>query len=148
MAPELTAKEQLVLGNIKKVHQIWDNTANRLVYITISLGLLIIVPSVLVSVYTATDLLSRQQLKVLACTSTISLTLLTAFNIVGKGNNARKAWRVLNAGIYNYESGIWTMTELIRSYEEGERIMCDVDFSYGMAPPKPAKNTERAPQAP
>ncbi|HEV2478082.1 MAG TPA: hypothetical protein VGS79_00400 [Puia sp.] len=71
-------------------------------------------------------------------------------NVVQKGNNARQAWRILNAALYKYETGIYTIKELIHDYEIGEKIVGDVDFSYGVAsrPDEKAKNKKTAKPSP
>ena len=121
------------LTDLKKILGVWHFTANWMTRFTIIFGILTIVSSVLVSVYTSTDLMGPKAIKILACISTASLTLLTAFNVVKKGNNARQAWRILNAALYKYETGVYSIEELIHAYEVGEKIVGDVDFSYGVA---------------
>ena len=120
------------VANIRMILNVWDRTANRLFYLTVFFGILTIVTSVFVSVYTATTFICPAGLKILACTSTASLTLLTAFNVVKKGNNSRKAWRILNAALYKYDSNVFSIEQLINDYEVGESIVGDVDFSYGV----------------
>ena len=132
----IVSREQMdiTIGELRKILRVWHYTANRLVNLTILFGILAIVSSVLVSVYTSTDLMCKQVIKILACISTASITLLTAFNVVQKGNNARTAWRILNAALYRFENGLYTMEQLIHCYEIGERLVGDTDFSFGVAP--------------
>jgi hypothetical protein len=85
----------------------------------------------LVSVYTATHLISDGLLKIIACTSTTSLTVLTAFNVVKLANDRRRAWRLLNIALSKYLAGCYTMAQLLQDYEEAETIVSTVDFQYG-----------------
>jgi hypothetical protein len=123
-----------------EILEIWNKTSNRLNSILIVFGITTIVTSVLVSVYTGTKMLDENTIKILAFASTASLTLLTAFNVVKKSNNARKAWRILNAAVYKFEQGIYTMRDLINAYEIGEEIVGDVDFSFGLSSEKVSRS--------
>ena len=134
-----TQKNEATVQKLREILGVWNFTASWMVRFTTLFGMATIVCSVLVSVYTATDCMSDRTIKVLASISTASLALLTAFNVVQKGNNARQAWRILNAAIYKFETGIYTMKELIHDYEIGEKIVGDVDFSYGVASKPDAK---------
>ncbi|WEA00925.1 hypothetical protein [Mucilaginibacter sp. SJ] len=71
-----------------------------------------------------------QILKICAIVSSISLTLLTAFNIVRKSNDTRKAWRILNTALLFYHSGKYSIDKLIEEYYRGEEVIGTVDFNF------------------
>lgn len=143
-----TDNTQNTLENLKKILLVWHWTANWMVRFTVIFGLSTIISSVLVSVYTSTGIITDKGIKVLACISTASLTLLTAFNVVNKGNNARQAWRILNAAIYKYETGEIEIKDLIYAYEIGEKILGNVEFSYGAASRSENGNGSAPPSGP
>jgi hypothetical protein len=100
----------------------------------IGLGVTAIITSVLVSIYTGSDnLMSASTLKVLACISTISLMLLTAFNLVNQSNDTRNAWRALNSSLMLYKAGGMDLVKLIEQYQRGEKQPGLASFSYGNA---------------
>jgi hypothetical protein len=66
--------------------------------------------------------------KVFAFIAAVSIALMTAFNLGGKSNNSRAAWRHLNAAIMKFNEGIIEKKDVIQAYEEAERSIGDVTY--------------------
>lgn len=141
-------QEQDVLDEIKIQHKKWVNIRNTFNAIVIILGFTAIVTSVIVSVYTGSatdDSIAPKYLKVIAVISTASLTLLTAFNVVGIANNVSRASRHLGVAIFKYEAGVYKIRSLIEAYKEAEQIIGQFNFNYSpsqqVAPPSDPQQT-------
>lgn len=97
----------------------------------IGFGVTAIITSVLVSIYTGSDnFMSPGTLKVLACISTISLMLLTAFNLVNQSNDKSNSWRALNSSLMLYRAGGMDIVKVIEQYQRGERQNGILNFGY------------------
>lgn len=123
--------EAVILKEIESYCKLWSNMANWFNIGIVILGVAAITTSVLVSIYTGSDLITPRTLKLLACISTISLALLTAFNLVNHSNDARNAWRALNASLMLYKAGTIDIVKLIEQYQKGEKQVGSVNFNYG-----------------
>ena len=92
------------------------------------MGVLAIACSICIGTFT--EILAPITIKILAASSTLFLTIISAYSLPAKANNVRKGWRHLNKVIYNYKCGAISIKELIVVYEEGEILIGDVDFNY------------------
>jgi hypothetical protein len=67
--------------------------------------------------------------KIFALSAAAALGLLTAFDISGKANAVRKAWRNLNAAAILYrEDPTYSFAELLKEYKKGEDLVGDVNY--------------------
>jgi hypothetical protein len=137
------SKEKEILDQIESHCEKWSNIANAYVACIIVFGVSAVSTSVLVSIYTGNErLIGVEAIKVLACISTISLAVLTAFNLVTNSANARNAWRTLNASIMLYKAGGISLEELIEQYQKGENQIGNFSFNYGSNGDKPSTFTQ------
>jgi hypothetical protein len=131
--------EAEILDKIQKHCNSWDQISTAYNVCIIIFGISAVSTSVLVSIYTGqAELISVGAVKVLACISTISLSILTAFNLVSNGTNARTAWRSLNAAMMMYKAGSISIQQLIEQYQKGESQVGNLSFNYGTNSDKPA----------
>jgi hypothetical protein len=126
-------KEREIIDEIEKHCAYWRKIGNIYIAAIIFFGLAAVSTSVMVSIYTGSDpnIMEVATIKVMACISTISLGILTAFNLVTNSQNARSAWRSLNAALMLYAAGSITLQQLIEHYQKGENQMGSFSFSYG-----------------
>ncbi len=66
--------------------------------------------------------------KILAFISPLSTGIIFSFNLVEKGNRARKAFRHLLDAVMQYKHRHMEMPELLKRYKEAEEIMGDDEF--------------------
>lgn len=131
--------ETEILKKIAKHCSTWSQISNAYAVCIVIFGISAISTSVLVSIYTGQENIIRVEIiKVLACISTISLSILTAFNLVSNASNARNAWRSLNAAMMMYKAGSMSIQDLIEQYQKGENQVGNLSFSYGTNSDKPA----------
>lgn len=131
--------ETEILKKIEKHCNTWNSIATAYNVCIIVFGISAVSTSVIVSIYTGQEkLISVAVIKVLACISTISLSILTAFNLVSNASNARTAWRSLNAAMMLYKAGSISIQQLIEQYQQGENQLGTISFNYGTNSDKPA----------
>ena len=133
-------KEKEILDEIERHCCYWRKIGNAYIAAILVFGTAAVSTSVLVSIYTGSDehIMKITTIKVMACISTISLAILTAFNLVSNGNNARNAWRSLNAALMLYTAGSISLQQLIEQYQKGENQLGSLSFSYGTNSETPA----------
>jgi hypothetical protein len=133
LKPVITVeKEKEILDEIERHCAKWSRIANIYVACIIIFGTLAVSTSVLVSIYTGNEaMMSVKTIKIMACISTISLAILTAFNLVPNSINAKNAWRSLNAAMMMYTAGSLSLQELIEQYQKGENQFGNFTFKYG-----------------
>lgn len=138
--PPITVEtETEILNKIERHCETWNNISIAYNVCIVVFGVAAVSTSVLVSIYTGQkDLISVETIKILACISTICLSILTAFNLVSNAGNARTAWRSLNAAMMMYKAGSLSMQQLIEQYQKGESQLGNLSFSYGTNSDKPA----------
>ena len=138
--PAITVeKEKEILDEIESHCCRWRRIGNAYIIAIIVFGVSAVSTSVLVSIYTGNEkLMDVATVKVMACISTISLGILTAFNLVANCTNSRNAWRSLNAALMLYTAGSISLQQLIEQYQKGESQIGTLSFSYGTATDKPA----------
>ena len=133
LKPTITVeKEKEILDEIERHCNKWSKIANVYVACIVVFGLLAVSTSVLVSIYTGNEaMVSVKTIKIMACISTISLAILTAFNLVPNSINAKNSWRSLNAAMMMYSAGSLSLQELIEQYQKGENQFGNFTFKYG-----------------
>jgi hypothetical protein len=136
--------EEKILKDIEHYCNLWKTMANWFNVGIVFFGVAAISTSVLVSIYTGSDFISDRALKILACISTISLALLTAFNLIRYSNDSRNAWRALNSSLMMYRAGIIPMKDLIKQYQLGETQMGVVEFNYNVNASQNGKEKENS----
>jgi len=126
--PDATVAE--IAGILNK----WARRALLLEILLIFLGIVAIASSLFISGFADFDFMHNNKFlvtKLLGFTSTLSLTLISAFNLSSKANSVRKGWRHLNKAFCRYNSDIVDIKELVVAYDEGEEmIRSNADFSY------------------
>lgn len=131
MATSTSNMDPEVLKEIKHIHSIWKGMANKLQAVLIFMGVVSVASSLFITAFAGTlgenDVII---IRIFAFVATLFLTLIGAFNLPAKANNARNAWRHLNKALFQFNSGIIDAGELIKAYEEGENILGSVDFNY------------------
>ncbi|GEO11294.1 hypothetical protein [Segetibacter aerophilus] len=132
-------KEKEIIDEIEKHCSRWRLIGNIYIASIIIFGLAAVSTSVLVSIYTGSDesVIKVSTIKVMACISTISLAILTSFNLVSNSANARNAWKSLNAALMLYAAGSITIQQLIEQYQKGENQLGSFSFNYGSNSDKP-----------
>lgn len=139
--PTITVeKEKEIIDEIERHCSYWRKIGNIYIASIIVFGLAAVSTSVLVSIYTGSDerIIKVSTIKIMACISTISLAILTAFNLVTNSNNARNAWKSLNAALMLYAAGSISIQQLIEQYQKGENQFGSFTFTYGSTNDKPA----------
>jgi len=113
---------------------VWNRLASTLQLVYVLLGLTATGASLVVSSFTTE--LPTGWIKALSFSSAVALALITAFNIGGKTNAARTAWRTLNAAVLAYgEDSTFTIQQLHGAYVTGEDQLGGITYS---SPEKPA----------
>lgn len=133
-------KEKIILDEIERHCTYWRRIGNIYIACIIIFGIAAVSTSVLVSIYTGSDeaIIKVSTIKILACISTISLAILTAFNLVTNSKNARNAWKSLNAAVMLYTAGSISLQQLIEQYQKGENQLGNFGFNYGTNTEQPA----------
>ena len=101
----------IIIQNIRKELRTWK-FKNYLYHTLVGvLGTFAILGSVIVSVYldTRSEILTAERLKLIAIASTVSLSILSAFNIISKTNNYISACDLMQVALFKYNA------KLIRS---------------------------------
>jgi hypothetical protein len=82
--------------------------------------------------------------RIFAFIATVSIALLTAFNLGGKSNDTRNVCSLLSTQIMRFNKGFCSPEDLIRTYEQAERLIGDVLYrgmSYDEERPILLRNT-------
>jgi hypothetical protein len=104
----------------------WDRIAITLRYTQVALGTTGIVSALIVATFTKE---LGDYLKVYSFLAALSIGILTAFDIGGKANKTRQAWRHLNTAILRYlYVQASSIDNLIDSYSQAEAMVGDVTF--------------------
>src|SRR5262245_1505017 len=107
----------------------WGRFGNGLRTLQIFLGVGSMTAALLVATFTDELMQQGFALKGASFTAALFAGLLTAFNIGGKADALRRAWRHVTAAILRYEAGTHGgILDLIKAYEEAEVIVGDVPF--------------------
>ena len=124
--------EVSVYTEIKKALKRWERLSTRLRIFMIFTGSIAIICSLSVTTFVGTDFNFMNDLiiKILAFLSALAYTIMTAYNLPNKANNARNAWRILRKAMFLYESKNLEIKGLIEAYHEGESVIGAVDFHF------------------
>ena len=107
---------------------VWHKLASGLQKSYVILGVLATVASLVVVAFTAE--LSDMWIKILVMIPSLCLGLMTAFDLGNKANNARAAWRVLNAAVLSYENDeTFTIQDLQKQYAAGEALLGEIKYN-------------------
>jgi hypothetical protein len=118
--PEIRAE---ILENLRR----WAWIANSLRFTQVTLG--IVATASALTVTTFTDELGTFWVKICSFLAAFCIGILVAFDIGGKANKTRRAWRHLNTAILRYQSiPASSLDNLIDSYSQAEAIVGDVEF--------------------
>jgi hypothetical protein len=71
---------------------------------------------------------SNGEAKIFAFIAAVSIALMTTFNLGGKSNDTRAAWRQLNSAVMKFNKGIIKPEELVNAYVEAEARIGDVTY--------------------
>ncbi|MFA6245579.1 MAG: hypothetical protein WC615_01480 [Mucilaginibacter sp.] len=119
--------EEKIVHYIKK----WDWLSKLTHFGICVLGISAVAGGLFVSVFLGFDNNIPQWLfKLSSFLSSISIALLTAFDMVNNKNKYRNAWRLLNAKYLTYKAGKINIYELINWYERSEEIIGNINFNY------------------
>ncbi len=142
----MTADENEVIEKVKGAIRIYHAIANSLRILLIIIGTIGISAALFVTAFTGAEFLDGDDLmriRVASFLSALSLTLLTAFNITAKGNNARNAFRFLDHAYCMYQIGKYSLEDLVNAKDNAEKILGSVDFqttTIGGKPQDPGAN--------
>jgi hypothetical protein len=118
-------KIQVDLPEIVAVLLLWRQKAIMLRILHVSLGVTATFFSLLTAILISSD---DQNSKYFAFIAALSVSLLSAFDLGTKSNNITNAYRELNLAAIRYNRGLINDIEVIKSYEEGERLIGNVTF--------------------
>ncbi|GEO07016.1 hypothetical protein AAE02nite_46800 [Adhaeribacter aerolatus] len=122
----------LIIKNIQKELQAW-RLKNLLYHLLVGvLGTVAILGSVIVSVYldTRSAVLTADRLKLIAIASTVSLSILSAFNIISKTNNYIAACDLMQVALFKYNAKLISLGTLIEAYDKANKIIGGIDFNF------------------
>jgi hypothetical protein len=112
---------------IAKQLWIWSWQAKLLRFTQVFLGLLATIASMLV----AAKMYPFEHIEWFAFIAAASVALLSSLDLSSKANRMRDAWRLLNTAVMRYENSLLDVEGLFRAYEEGEKIIGDVNIKVG-----------------
>jgi hypothetical protein len=114
------------LPDILQYLRLWSTMAVYLRIFHVSLG----ISATFFSALAATQIgsIGDNITKIFAFIATVSIALMTAFNLGGKSNNTRAAWRHLNAQVMLFNQGACDEKDVIKAYEEAENLIGDVSY--------------------
>jgi hypothetical protein len=111
-----------VLQNLRR----WSWLGNLLRIIHVILGVVATAAGLYVATFTERD---PTYTKLGTFTAAFCLALLTAFNIGGKADSIRRAWRHVTAACMLYKGDpTFTLERLVKAYSEAETMIGDVPF--------------------
>jgi hypothetical protein len=118
----------------------WNKLATSLQRTYVALGITATLSSLAVATFTAE--LKPIGVKIVSFLLAVALGLITAFDVGGKANSCRSAWRILKAAILSYENNPdFTIQELHQQYLTGEALIGDIKYSAPSKPESPPKLT-------
>jgi hypothetical protein len=129
----------LILENFRR----WELIANSLRILQVGLGVIGTAAALLVTTFTSE--LGTFRTKILTFVAAFCLGTLTAFDIGGKANQTRNAWREVAVAVIKYQHtklpSEQAFDDLIAAYKRAEEIVGDVAFRSSdpqpQATPKP-----------
>lgn len=120
----------LILDNFRR----WDLIASSLRILQVVLGVIGTAAALLVTTFTTE--LGTFRTKLLTFVAALCLGTLTAFDIGGKANQTRNAWRDLAVALFKYQhpkpssdqSSYHSFDDLIAAYKHADEVVGDVAF--------------------
>jgi hypothetical protein len=119
--------DQQVPPRIAKQLWTWSWQAKFLRFTQVFLGLLATLASMLVAARKS----PFENFEWVAFLAAASVALLSSLDLSSKANRMRDAWRLLNAAVMRYENSLLDVEGLFKAYEEGEKIIGDVNIKVG-----------------
>ena len=122
----------MIIRNIMTELRVWK-IKNYLYHSLIGvLGTVAILGSVIVSVYldTRSEILTAERLKLIAIASTVSLSILSAFNVISKTNNYISACDLMQVALFKYNARLIGLGTLIEAYDKANKIIGGIDFNF------------------
>lgn len=131
--------EKIAVDEIQRSLRQWDSMATWYQALYIFLGVTAIGGSIFVASY-AGDEKKKSLVRIMAVISTSFFTCISAFDLGGKSNDIRNAYRNLNAAVMTYaavkDSTGTAITNLITAYRESENIIGSVSLTHTDMPAK------------
>ena len=94
----------------------------------ILLGFLAIASPLFLTVWAGMiDILS---VKIVAFVSSLSVSLIGAFNLSAKASNVRNGWKHLNKAVISFKAKTIEAAELIQAYEDSENMLGSIEFNF------------------
>jgi hypothetical protein len=114
---------------------VWNSLAKKLQMTYIALGTIATVSSLVIATFTVE--LTPLGVKIGSFLLALALGLITAFDIGGKANAARAAWRLLNAAVLAYvNDSSYSIQDLYKQYVAGEALLGDIKYNAPSATPQ------------
>lgn len=117
-----------VEANINGALFTYNKMAIQLRTLLIVLGLLGTALSLFVSTFISD--FDEIVIKSISYISSLSLAVISYFNIGAKGNSSRNAWRHLQNANSSYRAGGITILQLVQAYKESEEMLGETNFTY------------------
>lgn len=112
-----------IIENLKS----WNRIARSLRFIFVFLGCAATVSGLIATTFT--EQLGFFWTKMFTFAASASIGLLTAFDIGGKANAVRRAWRNLQTAVLRYqEDSAYELSSLLEEYKRGEEAVGDVNY--------------------
>jgi amino acid transporter len=129
---DTTTARYVVLQGVHKSLKIWNLLAFFLHTLYVLFGIVAITASVYVTTYVSAFKAekSHTEIPIVSFIATLSITLITAFNLGEKANAFRRAWRELEMGLNQHLTDAKTLDDLIKTKLDCEVIVGGVDFQY------------------
>jgi hypothetical protein len=123
-----------ILQNLKR----WAWIGNSLRILQILLGVVGTAAGLYVATFTDVD---TQLTKLATYVAALCLGIMSAFNVGGKADSVRRAWRHVTAACMLYrQDPEFPLAQLVRAYQEAEAMVGDVPF-HGKAESIPGAGT-------
>jgi len=117
----------------RDMEQKWRSLSTMLQTVYVGLGLIATASSLVLATFTTE--LGTAWVKGVSFALSLSLGVITAFNVGAEANGVRSAWRVLKAAILAYENDQnFTIQDLYKQYVAGEALIGDIKYN---APERP-----------
>ena len=119
-----------VLNEVRGALKIYDALAVILQWLITIFGIIAVGCSLAVPVFAA--YLPTIWIQILSFSSTLILTLFAVFNVFGKHNDIRKAWRYLNHAYLKYSANNLELKDLVEAKNETETMLGYIDFDSAL----------------
>lgn len=120
-----------VLNKVKAAIETYHSIANMLRYFITITGTIGISAALYVTAFAGFNIQQSNHfldIRSASFVSALCLTILTAFNVTAKGNNARNAFRYLDHAYMLFQIRKYTLEDLVNAKNNAEKILGSVDF--------------------